>query len=87
MNSAEPTLGELVRRQERLEMRLDERVVSLSTYRAEREADQARVKALETELARLSERLTWAYRLAATAIVSVVVQFGIQLLTSAGGTP
>jgi septal ring factor EnvC (AmiA/AmiB activator) len=87
MDSHEPTLGELVRRQERLEMRLDERVVSLSTYRAEREADQSRVKALEIELTRLSERLTWAYRLAATAILTAVVQFGIQLLTSAGGTP
>lgn len=69
----EPSLGEAHRRIDRLEVRLDTRTVSLNTYRAEREADRARVADLEQDLAKMSERLTWAWRAALTGVLLPII--------------
>ena len=65
----EPTLGEAHRRIDRVETRLDLRVVTLDAYRAERDADKEQIRAVTNELAAMAERLRWAWRAAVTGVI------------------
>jgi tetrahydromethanopterin S-methyltransferase subunit G len=69
----EPTLGEALRRLDKIEQRIDSRLVSLGTYSAERKHDQDAVTVLDRRTAKLESRIDWAYRAAVTGIVMPVV--------------
>jgi hypothetical protein len=69
---ASPGLPEIWRTVERLERRLDEhegRFVRLDVYRAERDADRARIKRIEDEdTSKTSGTRTWLYGVATAAV-------------------
>ena len=87
----DPTLGEAHRRIDRIETRLDSRLVSLSTYQAEHNADRETITRLRADLTddlqnlrldlqAVQERLTWAWRAAVTGVIlPLVITFGVLL--------
>jgi hypothetical protein len=85
-----PSAWELQRRLDEMQRRLDERVVYLNTYQAERKADQDVVADLREDLRGISDRLTWAWRIALTGIilpVAVTIIGAIALVVILGGSP
>jgi hypothetical protein len=86
----EPSAWELQRRLDEMQTRLNDRVVSLNTYRAEREHDRDEVKDLREDLRTISDRLTWAWRIALTGVIlpiAVTIIGAIALVVILGGSP
>lgn len=92
----EPNVGEAHRRIDRLEARLDGRVVSLNTYQAEQGATRAaianthadlgrEIAELRADLSKIEERLTWAWRAAVTGVLlPLILTVGLLIFRGAG---
>jgi hypothetical protein len=95
-DNAQPTLGEAHRRLDRVETRLDSRVVSLNTYRAERDADREAIRLTRLDLDRelsdlrrdlnaLTDRITWAWRAAITSLaLPAIIGIGLLMFQRSG---
>lgn len=95
----EPGLGEAHRRLDRIQTRIDNHFVSLSTYRAERSGDRELIakmhSAVDKEIADLrldlqsiEERLTWAWRAAVTGVIlPLVISLGVLIFRGTSGGP
>lgn len=72
-----PTLGEILRRLDRVERRQDERLVSLNAYQSDRTHDREQVTDLKDSLTErikdLEESMKWAWRAAVTGIILPLV--------------
>lgn len=84
----EPSMSEMIRRVQRLEDRMDARLVTIDVWQAKEASHAVEIAALQHRITQLETALSGATRLIVAAFLGLLVQFvvlGVALFGRSGG--